>query len=110
MVKSLLLAGVFCVLIRGDVCFAKSEQKQVSSNQNIVVHLEQRDYKITISSGKTGPVYTVKDPSGEVLAKMLTEKELQAKLPKVHKLVRNALAGGEKKHKLDASVRTEPIQ
>jgi len=57
-----------------------------------VVHLERRGYRITIHSGANGPLYTVRDKAGKVFATELSAKELQAKLPQIHKLVEGAYA------------------
>ena len=59
----------------------------------VIVHLERRDERITVSAGRGGPVYTVASRSGEVLWKELSEGELRAKAPELHQFLKSALAG-----------------
>lgn len=61
-----------------------------------VVTLQFRNYHITVFASPKGTLYSVKDSDGKSVAEPLTAKELQAKLPEVHRFVRDAFAGDRK--------------
>ena len=58
-------------------------------------HLRTRDRIITILSSDGAPVYTIRTTGGEVLFRELSEEDLEAKLPEVHRLIKSAFAGGD---------------
>ena len=70
----------------------------------VIVSLASRDNIITISSGPNGIVYSVADKQGRVLHRDLSEKELQAKVPDLYRVIKNAIGanGGAKAN--DASM------
>lgn len=74
--------------------------KKASTDQTVIVQLEKKNHSITISTSPKGPLYTVRDSKGKVIADALTETQLQAKLPEIYREVKKAIADG----KLDASL------
>ena len=87
------------------VTFAGEESRETAP---AVVTLQFRNYHITVSAGEKGTLYTVKESDGKTLAEHLTAAELQAKLPDVHRFVRDAFAG-DRKAFLDASNETPAL-
>jgi hypothetical protein len=82
------------------VTFAGEEKKEAAP---AVVTLQFRNYAITVSAGDKGTLYTVKEADGKLLGEQLTASELQAKLPDVHRFVKDAFAG-DRKAFIDASI------
>lgn len=58
----------------------------------VIVHLETRDAVITAMAGPDGPVYTVRTRDGRMLARRLSEQELQVRLPRIHRLLKTSYA------------------
>ncbi len=81
------------------VSFAGEEAQEAPAP---VVTLQFRNYHITVSASPKGTLYTVNEADGKVVAEHLTAKELQAKLPEVHRFVKDAFAG-DRKVFMDAS-------
>ncbi len=60
----------------------------------VIGSLKARKGTIVIMSGPDGPLYTVTDSSGVVVQRRLSEKELQARHPKIYDQIKGALADG----------------
>ena len=61
----------------------------------VIVHLQTRDEILTALAGPDGPVYTARTRDGRILAEQLSEQELQAQLPHLHRLLKSSYAAGE---------------
>jgi hypothetical protein len=61
----------------------------------VIGHMERRDTIVTIHAAKDGPRYTVRAKDGSLIVERLTEKELQAKLPDVHRDIKTGVAGND---------------
>jgi hypothetical protein len=81
----------------------KTVEKASPGTGAVIGHLQSRDKVVTISKGKKGTVYTVKDKDGKMLNADLSEKDFQSKYPALYDQVKHGLAGN------DASLR-KPAQ
>lgn len=64
----------------------------VVPSQPSIVTLQQRDKWITVKSSSDGPLYSVRDKKGKVLADNLTDAQLKKKDPRLYKFVKEAIA------------------
>jgi hypothetical protein len=55
-----------------------------------------RNEVVTVISGYEGPAYTVTAKDGRILGEYLSEQELRAKLPDIHRFLKTSYAEGEK--------------
>lgn len=58
----------------------------------VIVHVETRDVVITAMAGPEGPVYTVRTADGRTLGQQLSGRELQVRLPHIHRLLKTSYA------------------
>ncbi|MBM3879613.1 MAG: hypothetical protein FJ387_07815 [Verrucomicrobia bacterium] len=72
-------------------------------------HLETRDRRVTVLLGPAGPRYRVEDRTGRVLHVELTEQELQARAPELHRLVKEGYAGGGRGRGVTLDARVQPF-
>ena len=73
---------------------------------HVIGQFEKRDRIVTVLSGSQGRKYTVKSRDGKVLAEEISEKELLAAHPDLHRFVKSAMAGArDAEGFVDAAVR-----
>ena len=58
-----------------------------------IVHLAMRDHLVTISASPDGPRYSIRDRSGNLLSADLTDRELLASYPQLHRRINSGYAG-----------------
>jgi hypothetical protein len=98
--KSSWFALTLCLMgLTPVVTFSKEETQESASP---VVTLQFRNYHVVVSTSDRGTLYSVDQTDGKRLAEHLTASELQARLPEVHRFVRDAFAG-DRKAFMDAS-------
>jgi len=78
-------------------------------NRTMLGHLETRDRRVTVLLGPAGPRYRVEDRTGRVLHVELTEQELQARAPELHRLVKEGYAGGGRGRGVTLDARVQPF-
>lgn len=85
---------------------AKATNPQPVEKPPAITHLELRNHHVTIKQGADGPVYEVRSKDGKVLAKDLSDQELHARHPGLHRLIETAIASNTAKdgRVLDARV------
>jgi hypothetical protein len=69
----------------------QAKNSQPATTAPVITRLEFQGKTVTIKTGPRGPVYEVKSKDGKVLAQDLSEKELQARDPQLHKLIQTAI-------------------
>ncbi len=85
---------------------AGSDRLSDANSDFIVIgHLKTRGEMITILTGKAGRRYTVKTKGGELLPEKISGKELQARYPRLHRVVDRGFAGSENAVFIDATYR-----
>jgi hypothetical protein len=62
----------------------------------VIVHLEMRNEVVTVMSGYEGPAYTVTAKDGRILGEYLSEQELRARLPDIHRFLKTSYAENDK--------------
>lgn len=55
----------------------------------VVGHLEMRDKTVTIMRSDQGRLYTIQTKDGQIVAELITDKQLQAYDPDLHNLIIN---------------------
>ena len=61
----------------------------------VIGHLHARDKIVTISSGVSGPIYSVKSLDGNILAELLSIYELYSQFPSLEEVVKRGIAGND---------------
>ncbi len=61
----------------------------------VIVHVQTRHEVLTALASPDGPVYTVRTRDGRMLGERLSEQELQAQLPHIHRFLKSSYADGE---------------
>ncbi|MCB0416680.1 MAG: hypothetical protein H6617_03740 [Bdellovibrionaceae bacterium] len=74
----------------------------------VVGYLEKRGKIITFKAGVSGPILSVEEKGGKMLAEDVTEEELKRKDPGLYQLVQSAIASGEPGSFIDASAAPKP--
>jgi len=69
-----------------------------------ITKLSLRDYNVAIATTSSGLTYTIEDKNGKLVAKELSEKQLQAAHPQVYEAIKPAIA---KDTIMDASLSKE---
>lgn len=98
--------GLLWILAVSPSSRAATEEVTLAAPFPVVGYVERRGKIITLKAGPAGTLYSIETKDGKVLAENLDEKELLAKDPALHALVRNALAAGE--GFIDASLGHKP--
>jgi hypothetical protein len=77
----------------------KASAKSPSESADLIpiVRLETHDKLVTVQSGPGGLVYLVQAKDGKVLHENLSEDQLAAQAPEIHKLIKTAVAGSGNK-------------
>jgi hypothetical protein len=97
----LIFSGAIAILIGLSIpagSFARDgNKKSQATDKNFVVigHLQTRDRVVTIGRGPEGPVYTIKNKKGKVLAENIGEKNLKAKFPSIYSQVKDGFASND---------------
>ena len=107
-IKGLLIfSGIIAVWIGLTIAaksFAQDENKksQATDKKFVVIgYLQTRDRVVTIGRGLKGPVYTIKNKNGKVLAENISERNLKAKFPLIYSQVKDGLAGNDARLRKD---------
>jgi len=66
---------------------------ETSSRYPVIGSLETRRGMVVIMSSPDGPLYSVKNKSGSVVSRELSEKQLQARHPEIYNHIKGAVAG-----------------
>ncbi|MCB0404687.1 MAG: hypothetical protein KDD51_07850 [Bdellovibrionales bacterium] len=74
----------------------------------IVGYLEKRGKIITFKAGVSGPILSVEEKGGKILAEDVSEEELKEKDPALYQLVKSAIASEDPGLFIDASVGPKP--
>jgi hypothetical protein len=61
----------------------------------VIGHLERREVKITIYTGNNGPLYSIMNKDGAVLADKINDQQLQAKYPELYRDLKTGIAGND---------------
>jgi len=77
------------------VCSISPHAAIADDNGPVIVHLAFRDHIVTISSSPEGPRYSVRTRSGRLLGESLTEQQLLAEHPQLHRRIRSGYATDE---------------
>jgi hypothetical protein len=96
--KTIVLILCWLMLI-GSGCGNRPARVQTETPEDkcpVIVHLEMRNEVVTVMSGYEGPAYTVTAKDGRILGKCLSEQELRAKLPDIHRFLKTSYAENEK--------------
>jgi hypothetical protein len=91
---------IFCwLMLIGSGCGNRSARVQTETPEDrhpVIVHLEMRNEVVTVMSGYEGPAYTVTAKDGRILGEHLSEQELRAELPDIHRFLKTSYAENEK--------------
>lgn len=97
--EKIALLTLWSVVLVFSGCGERSAVRLTEHPRNtppVIVHLQTRNEIITVMAGPDGPVYTVRAREGRMLGQRLSERELQAQLPKIYRFLKTAYAGDEK--------------
>ncbi len=96
--KKTVILTLFCLMLTGSGCGNNAQPVQTENpgiELPVIVHLETRNEVAAIMSGREGLAYTVTTKDGEMLVRHLSERELQAELPNIHRLLKTSHADDE---------------
>lgn len=83
---------IFCVASAMLVLPSSDAKEEKKSDIPVILHLEQRDYRVTVKSNGTHSRYTILDKRGQTVVADVGAAELKESHPEVYEAVKGALA------------------